>query len=120
MRFYIVFKYALISIFKSKVFLWLSSIFLALVFFTNLACGLSIKITDNDMSKIFILDYLNVILILLSLAVISILFSNELFYNQKKNGIKTIEVKNGLEIGQIFFCKTTCFNFSHIKFSTHF
>ncbi|WP_342259278.1 hypothetical protein [Spiroplasma endosymbiont of Dioctria linearis] len=105
MIFYTCFKYSILSILKSKTFILVNSIFLSLMVVLNLSFGLYIKISEKEMAQLFVLEYINVILIMIEIVVLSLLFSNEFFYNQKRNGIKTIEVKNGMKVWQIFCSK---------------
>ncbi len=105
MIFYTCFKYSILSILKSKTFILVNSIFLSLMVVLNLSFGLYIRISEKEMAQLFVLEYINVVLIMIEIVVLSLLFSNEFFYNQKRNGIKTIEVKNGMKVWQIFCSK---------------
>ncbi|AKX34632.1 hypothetical protein SLITO_v1c10210 [Spiroplasma litorale] len=98
-------KYSLLTILKSKLFIFFTSTFIILIFLINVVIDAYTKISQSNMSMLFILDYIDVVLITIQLTVISIIFSIEFFYTQKKNGIKTIEVKNGMKIWQIFLSK---------------
>ncbi|ALD66323.1 ABC transporter permease [Spiroplasma cantharicola] len=105
MFFYTSFKFSILSIIKSKTFIAINSIFLLLIILLNLSFGLFIRISQSEMAQLFLLEYINIIIIMIQITVLSLLFSNDFFYNQKRNGIKTIEVKNGMKIWQIFFSK---------------
>ncbi|QGS51773.1 hypothetical protein [Spiroplasma tabanidicola] len=84
MKFYICFKYALFSIFKSKSTLIVTIFFLSTIFLINLIFGLYIKLTQAESVDLFVLNYINTVLIFIFLSVVSILLSNEFFTIKRK------------------------------------
>ncbi|QBQ07443.1 hypothetical protein SGLAD_v1c02440 [Spiroplasma gladiatoris] len=88
MKFYISFKYSILSIIKSKLVLIIGVSFLSLIFLTNLIFGLCIRLQSWASVNLFILNYINAVFILVFLTIIAILISNDFFYSQKKKWYK--------------------------------